>query len=162
MFRISRKAPIYGMSIPRRDALAQLEHNAKTLSEHVVKCCSYGDSLHCFDHWLREITNYISDASKIKSKSGKLKNSDYMSTFFKFCGDERSDASRELSSFIANHCTHFPTYPEFEVTNDLIDYVYKIFQSIESAFLPDLISGYMIPQQIVYTRLQEIFSTMNR
>ena len=130
---------IYGMAFSRSDALDKLHMCSATLVEHIVKCVIYRNSTDSLDHWVKEICNYFAAANKItvKPNDRKLKSSDYMVTVFASMGDSRIDAEYAILEFYARN-EHTHEYPEFEVTEELVDSTFDAYNSIKDYMIPIL------------------------
>ena len=129
---------IFGMANSRSVVLDRFVSLSRNISSHVVKCIAYGDSYSCLDHWIHEVASWIHAANATKCKS-KLKAADYVDTLFGYFGDDRADAENELQWFQLSHeYTH--RYSQFEITDDLINQTYSVFQNIITACVPILTS----------------------
>lgn len=142
MFRFRRNHLILGMAMNRNKAVSRVESYAYTLVEHIIKCVVYGNSTGNLKHWVEdEICEILSvvNSITIKPSDKKLKKRDYVDTIFGYMGDARSDANVMVRDFRLKN-KHNSKYPNFEVTEDLIDRTYKSFQNIMNYMLPILIT----------------------
>ena len=105
----------------RRKILDTAYSYSSSIGNHIIKCVVYGKADKYYNHWIDEISTWITDINSRKPKKGfKLKPKDYKDNLFVDIGDEVQDAKRELLKFQRRY-TEGPdaAYPEFEITQDL-------------------------------------------
>lgn len=128
--------PIFAMAHSRKDVLARLSNLSDELSEHIIKCMVYGDQYNSYNHWITEISNFLTEASRLESKSGKLSYNDYDRTLFKSFGTTMSDAKSNLNQFRRDYCYKSSKYTKFIVSDDMIDVLYYIYCEFKKFFIP--------------------------
>lgn len=142
---IKSSTDIFGMSVPRAKAIDILKAYSETLAYHLVKCVVYGDELgqDNFKHWVEdEICEYLSIANDVltKPKNRKLKEKDYLDTIFADIGTTKQDANIVIRRFRIEN-KRKQSYPDFIVSPELIDNVFKTFQNTIAYMLPILTSS---------------------
>ena len=115
-------------AFPRAKAFNMLNKNAEIFALHVAKCVVYGNQFNCLDHWLDELKNWISFASVVKPKSGKLSLKDYKDTLFGYLGDDKNDALCALKNL--QLVAKSGKYPDFEITKQMIDSMFNFSDKI--------------------------------
>ena len=140
--KLFRHKPIFAMSMDRSRAIKRMEGFSEVLPEHIIKCIVYGNTTNDLHHWVRhEICGYLSVVNNItvRPNDKKLKAADYISNLFGFMGDARNDAYVALGTFAVQN-RQSKQYPDFKVTEELIDRVFFAFQSIIADTVPILTS----------------------
>ncbi|WP_302320382.1 hypothetical protein [uncultured Duncaniella sp.] len=122
---------IYGMSLSRDDVLKRFKGMSDEISDHIMKCVIYGDSLNSLDHWTLEIGNWLNKANRVKGKA-KIKEKDYYNVLFSACGDDSDDAEINLDYFQNRYCRRSNRYPRFEITYDLVSTLSVVYRDIIS------------------------------
>ena len=152
------KRYIYAMSFPRKTALKHLSKNAEALRDHVIKCVVYKDiRKDDMYHWVHdEICNWLAKASEIKSDS-KLKYCDIRETVFGEFGSSTNDAKIILEDFKDDYCYTADPYPEFEITQDLIDKLYITIIKLEEIAIGRLLEQHSYSQEDWYELIKNIF-----
>lgn len=152
------KVIIYGMSFPRKTALKYLSKNAENIRDHLIKCVVYKDirpeDLH---HWIYdELCLWLTKASEIKSES-RLKPKDIRTTIFGEFGDSIGDAKIILEDFKDKYCTGTQPYPDFEITQKLIDTVYLATKKLQDVAIRRLVSDDSYSKDEWYELISPIF-----
>lgn len=152
------KVIIYGMSFPRKTALKHLSKNAENIRDHLIKCVVYKDirpeDLH---HWIYdELCLWLTKASEIKSES-RLKPKDIRTTVFGEFGDSIGDAKIILEDFKDKYCTGTQPYPDFEITQNLIDTVYLATKKLQDVAIRRLVSDDSYSKDEWYELISPIF-----
>ena len=132
---------IKAMSWNRNRALSKLSSMSDTFVKHILKCVIYSDNMRDYNHWIQEISNYLEVANDIelKPRNKKPSKSDYEDTLFDALGNTRKDARNNLKLFLWEiEETH--QYPEFEITEKLINNVFETCKNIVDTFVPILIT----------------------
>lgn len=152
---------VFGMSFPRAVALRHLSSDAKQIRDHIIKCIVYHDTrkddIH---HWIYdELCTWLSDASQIKCDS-RLKMKDILSTTFGELGSEEGDAMVILKRFKKDHCNTASKdpYPDFEITDELVEKVYLACKQIRHICAPMLIQKSVYTKDDFYRVIQPILS----
>ena len=143
MKRYIKNTSIFGMALNRKDVLTKLSALSEDISVHVIKCVVYHDTLpESMHHWISELSAWFAQASRYKCKS-KLKAIDYAENLFGAFGETLYDADANLTGYqILNaKSIHSERYPDFEVTPELIDKVFKTYQAIIDETIPIFLSG---------------------
>lgn len=131
------KKYIRAMSFTRSQALSKISSLSNTLNEHVIKCVIYQTILPDYiDHWTEEIGIYLYNVNKIKSKT-KLKRADYIDSIFASFGTDMEDAEANLRLFKI----HNKEYPEFELSNKLIETLFEVYSKLIDKSILILTSG---------------------
>jgi len=114
------KKYIYAMSKARGPAKEHIESYRKVITDHLIECIVYGDSLQCYAHWVGELAAWFDDINKtelkIKRNPPKFKYKEYKEYVFGLFGNTTSDARGALLSYQANN----KYYPHFDITRDLV------------------------------------------
>lgn len=142
MKRYIKNASIFGMSFSRKEALHKFRNLSDIINKHVIECAVYKevlpDTLH---HWISEIATWIQDASEVTYKS-KLKARDYADNLFGCFGTDIRDAKHNLKEYKLFNARNFISpYPDFEITDELIDSLFYAYREIQRICLPILVSG---------------------
>lgn len=113
---------IFAMATNRKLAKGRIISLADELCSNIVKISVYPKSVDC-QHWIDEIANWVDAINKItlKPNNAKFNYNEYTEMIFEYFGDSRLDLYALLSEWIIKNCRHGKKYPEFEVTEDLID-----------------------------------------
>lgn len=131
------KKYIRAMSFTRSQALSKISSLSNTLNEHVIKCVIYQTILPDYiDHWTEGIGIYLYNVNKIKSKT-KLKRADYIDSIFASFGTDMEDAEANLRLFKI----HNKEYPEFELSNKLIETLFEVYSKLIDKSILILTSG---------------------
>lgn len=128
---------IFCQAFPMSKVKDKLLADSKQLNEHILKCVIYYDELHCLSHWIDEITSWVYKASTVSSKhniSGKT----YQNTIFSWFGEDQRDCESNLYDFYAKFVMKRKSYPEFEISDYLIERLYHVYREFER----DLIDMY--------------------
>lgn len=148
---------ILAMAVPRKVALKRLASDAEALRDHIIKCVVYKD-IRPDDiyHWVHdEICSWLERASSVKSDS-KLKKRDYLETVFSEFGNDVADARWSLQEFKKEYCIKSANpYPDFDITDDLVEDLFITFQAIVSIAIPLLTSKETIDQETWYKVLNK-------
>lgn len=147
------KRMIIAMSFSRKECLAKLENLSPIIDEHIMKCVIYSEELNSsVNYWLNELAAWMCKANGYKSTT-KLKAADYLNSLFIDFGEDINDAEANLSIFQA-HNVRSKEYPEFEITPELCDKLYKTYQSIIDISIDQLVSG----QRLTVSQWKELLS----
>lgn len=131
------KKYVRAMSFTRSQALSKISSLSDTLNEHVIKCVIYQTILPDYiDHWTEEIGIYLYNVNKIKSKT-KLKRADYIDSIFASFGTDMEDAEANLRLFKI----HNKEYPEFELSNKLIETLFEVYSKLIDKSISIFTSG---------------------
>lgn len=142
------KRYIYAMAIPRKNALEKLSSYSDVLERHVIECVVYKNSLGCMNHWIGEIASWLNSANRVNCKVA-LKEEDYLESLFGAFGDERSDAELDVEVYQRSDLRK-NSYPDFDITDKLIDEVFNTFDKLIYHSIPLLTSNsvFSIPQWV--------------
>lgn len=157
---IRTSSEIYAMAFDRSTALKHLTKHSEPLLEHIIKCCIYKDirsqDMH---HWIyEEMCRWLERASEIKGKRFKLKKSDYLKTLFVEFGDSPVDYKIVLEDFRDEHCGSVEDpYPYFDITPDVVDYVYSIATNLMNVAIPKLAAKEPISKDEWYQLINPLF-----
>ena len=137
--KIESSEYICAMSWTRDRALSRMSERSDTLAKHLIKCVVYPDNTRDRTHWIQEISSYLEFANDItlKPKNRKPNKIDFEDSLFDALGNTKNDAKNSLKSFLwENNESH--QYPEFGITNQLIENVFQTFKNIHDIFIPIL------------------------
>lgn len=137
------KRYIKAMALPRKDAISKLSNYSEMIERHVIECVVYKDSLGQLRHWIGEIATWLNAANKIVCKV-PLKAVDYADNLFGVFGDERNDIEVDLITYQKSDL-RTDCYPDFEVTDELIDELFATTQKLIEVTVPILVSGVRYP-----------------
>lgn len=115
----------------RNVAIGRIESYSELIFEHIVKILVYGDTSNNLDHWVTEISAWLTHISsmKIKTKTGKLKAQEYYNLLFGSIGEDEHDITVMLKFMQTELCVK-KSYPKFEVTVDLVNRSYKLLNNL--------------------------------
>ena len=136
---------VYGMSFSRSEALARMDSFSERINEHVIECVVYKEARKdTINHWITEIAGWLYRINKMETKS-KLKESDYINHLFSEFGSDRSDAEVNLSVYQVNNdrMPDYSKYPEFEITDELIENLYLTYSRLIQNSIDILTSNYI-------------------
>ena len=122
------KRYIVGMSIPKAKAEQRLDHYSRMMSEHLVKCVIYPSS-DSYNHWIEDgLASWLSKSNEytVKPLNRKLSASSYIDHLFGYLGEDRNDAKILLTDFQIDNQYADLKYPEFELSNQLINTMYAV------------------------------------
>lgn len=132
----SHESNIFCMSRPRRFVLDKLYSYTDELNKHVIECVVYSEEKNLtLDHWIKVIANWLCIANGLKCKN-KLKIKDYQDTLFASFGNNYADAENNLQDYRLRNKTLTQSYPDFEITNDLVSDLYTAYQFLEEICIP--------------------------
>ena len=138
---IKNSENIFGMANPKKFVLDKLYSFTNQLSDHIIKCVVYQNSLTTDpEHWIHEIAVWLNASNKLRCKS-KMNWEDYQDTLFAAFGDELSDAEWQLEDFKRRKCKRsLGQYPDFEIDSTLITDLFTTYQKILNLSEPWLVS----------------------
>ena len=119
----------------------KLTADSKLINEHVLKCVIYYDDLNCLSHWIDEITNWIYQASTVSSKH-RISKKVYEKTVFGWFGEDIQDCRSNLYEFYSKFVKKRKAYPKFEISEQLVDQVYRAYRELESEIIDMYTSKY--------------------
>ena len=146
-------------TMKRSDALASVSAFKDMLEDHLTKMAVYRDDLNCLDHWIREVSSILSKCGNYKTKSGKLSCDDYETNLFSYEEFDLNDAQHIAESFEQDNETYHE-YPEFEVTSEVVERVYRMFSQVISFFPKYLADKKYVDRQTVQNKLREFVSNL--
>lgn len=133
---------ISGMSFGRKIIIPKLENYAKVINAHVIECVVYSEIRYLtIRHWVKELAAWMNAANKLKCDS-KLKERDYLKSLFAEFGNNVLDAEVNLDQYKL-HNSELPEdkqYPDFEITDNLVNNLFKAYQGVIKVSLPILMS----------------------
>lgn len=139
---LSTQSKIFGMSFPRKDAIAKMASLSNNINEHIIECVVYRElRYNTISHWVDELAAWMARANKIKCNS-KLKKRDYLENLFGSLGNDIIDADVNLDEYRRKNRSlpENKQYPDFEITEQLIHDTYMAYQSVIECSLPILMS----------------------
>ena len=127
------KQYIRAMALDRNSAKEHVKSYRKVVTDHVIECIVYKNTLGCYRHWVDELTAWIADVNntqlKIKRNPPKFKQFEYKEFLFGLFGTTTTDVKGALLSYKANNTD----YPDFEITKDLVLTAYGCSQDLAEA-----------------------------
>lgn len=135
--------PIFGMAFPRKKALQLISDLASSVDQHIIESVVYKDVLtNVSHHWISELAVWMCKVNRVKCSS-KLKERDYISALFSTFGTTKEDAELNLSAYYSRICraNYHKNYPDFEITDELIDSLFYAYKEMQRICLPILVSG---------------------
>ena len=131
------------MAMPLTLAKSKIISKSDPIIAHILKAIVYGNSLNSLNHWCREIGVWLDLCGNItlKPKNNKPNKNQYSNWIFS-CWFSDKDNVRASLKFLAAECMD---YPEFDITNELIDKVYDIGNQIQDNILD------MLTQKSLYS-----------
>ena len=130
---------VKSMSTSRNRAIELASRYSTTLAEHVAKCVIYSNTTNNLEHWVGEISHKLSIVNQItlKPSGKKLIPKSYEDTIFDSMGTDKADVYILLEDL---HYQYEKTYPPFDVTDGLIDRLFRVFSEMKKAIIPILSS----------------------
>ena len=115
------------MAFSRDDALKKMKSLSEPIFEHIMKCVVYEDTTGNLDHWKEEIATYLDIINDLdlKTKTGRLKQKDYLEQVFYREAENETDVKANLKLFNLNK-----NYPDFKITPELISKVFTAYKII--------------------------------
>lgn len=141
MKRLRRNSEtIFAMSFSRKEVLRRMESYSVKLNEHVLKCIVYADvRSETVPHWTMEIATWLNRINRMEC-STKLKSKDYISTLFMCFGNTWADTELNLEEFRESA---IETYPDFDITSELVSQVHQTYQKLISVCIDMLTSNHI-------------------
>lgn len=128
-------------ALQRKDVIRKLDNNRDFIFEHILKCCIYGNQLNCLKHWIEgEIAPKLCVLAKYKAKNKSLTKEDYLNHTFLYACNELSDMSNSMQLFQIDN-RHNKDYPDFEFSDELVQYAFNCFIKIANACSVLMIDG---------------------
>jgi hypothetical protein len=136
--KIIEHIPILGMAYQRSKAIDEISKYDDPIHENIIKSVVYGNSTGNLHHWIYdELATWFDAVNHVLvkgTKSGKLKEKDYVDNTFGFFGEDFNDASVGLQIFYDIQVQYKQKYPEFEITYEIQRNVFDAYQNILSKF----------------------------
>ena len=139
---VRRRTSVMCEARPRSESLERLRRYAHIIDEHIMKCVIYKDERSdTLSHWVKEVAGYLMRADRVNSKV-QLRKDDYLDNLFGSFGTSRDDAELNLMDFQSDNQRQLEhlRYPDFEITDELIDDLYTAYQEVLKISLPLLLS----------------------
>ena len=148
---------IIGMSMSRKTYIDNIYATAKILTDHIIKCVVYKNKTNSLNHWIHEISNFLSLPFRytIKPNKGRLKYEEYEDEIFGYFGDESMDCEGALILF---QSTVGKNYPEFDITDEIVDSLYQTVSRLKEIVIPLLVSGKIMNSNEVYQLISPVFA----
>ena len=156
---IKNSSAIYGMAFPRKKALKLIADLADNVDQHVIESVVYKDILtNTSHHWISELAVWMCKVNRVKC-SAKLKEKDYIDALFSSFGTTKEDAELNLSAYYSRTQIrdYYKDYPEFEITDELVNSLFVAYKEMKSVCLPVLVSGEAISIHEWIELLEPIF-----
>ena len=144
------------MASERSYVIDKLQKLSSTLESHVLKLGIYDDNLNCKDHWIDEVANFLSIANDftVKPKNKKLDKREYEKYLIGGLGDTRKDAFINIRMFKLSN-NKDKEYPDFEITDEMIDRTFNISKLIADFVLGTVSSKNTLEKRDIYYYLKE-------
>jgi len=117
----------------RKNSIEKLPNFNDPLVEDIIKIVVYKNTTNDMPHWISRTGLWLSNVNNVKFDGNKkFKSSVYIEKVFDNAfGNSVSDAKNEIIHFQVKNASgrtwDRKQYPEFELTQDIVDTVYKIF-----------------------------------
>ena len=131
---------ILEMPRQRKNSKKELSDYNAPLIEDIIKIVVYGDTTNNLSHWISQTGLWLFEINDIKFDGDKkFKPQVYIDEVFDSAlGDCIGDSRRNIRKFKLNNATGNTIgrkqYPEFELTQDMVDKVFKISQEFTNIF----------------------------
>lgn len=133
MYGLDKVLNLWEMAFRKREAIERTGVYADAYAEHLLKISIYQNSTNNLMHWIDELADKLSKVNDVKLKQGgKLYPQTYKDEFLLADGDCRRDFEIDLDHFKYNNKTG--KYPDFEITDDLIDRTSSNFLDLAEYF----------------------------
>ena len=124
------------------EAIDRLRAVKDIINDRIIECVAYPDMCRrTREYWASEIAARLKQIDTFTDCT-ILKRRDYLEYLFGPFGDAKDDAEWNLSNykFRNERRPEHEQYPDFEITDELVDKLYETYQAIMSASLPLLVS----------------------
>lgn len=151
---------IYGMAFPRSNALIRLSSLSEPLNKYVICCVVYQEERSdCMNHWIDEISSWMHEANRIKSKS-RPKKRDYDDSVFGSFGTDKEDVEINLIYFRRKYCTpeNELAYPNFIINDKLVNSLFKVYSKLKEISYPKLLSDNVVSKEDWKHEISNIFN----
>lgn len=128
---------IKAMSYPKKKAEQVVELYSAELANHLIKCMLYRNS-DSFDHWVKEIANWLCKISKINIKPDgrKFDSTFYDDEIFGFFGETLDDLEISIESF---QLSHKKEYDFVDVDSNMLRDFHRKIGQLKSEVIPKLV-----------------------
>lgn len=134
---------IFAMSQSRKVILNRLVALSDVINRHIIECVVYRETkASILHHWTHEVAVWLQRANVLKCKS-KMKARDYKDSLFGYFGTDGEDARINIENYqLWNARSMNPTpYPDFEITEDMVNNLFNVYQELMDTCIPILVSG---------------------
>lgn len=131
---------ILEMPRQRKNSLDKLSNFNDPLVEDIIKIVVYGDTTNNLKHWFDQTGLWLSKVNSVKYDGDKkFKPQTYIDKIFDSAfGNSIDDAENEIVYFQVKNASgktwDRKQYPEFELTQDMVEKVFKINQEFTETF----------------------------
>ena len=131
---------ILEMPRQRKNSKEKLSNYNDPLVEDIIKIVVYGDTTNNLNHWISQTGLWLSKINNVKFDGDKkFKSYIYINEVFdKAFGNSKDDSENEIVYFQVKNASgrtwDRKQYPEFELTQDMVDKVFKISQEFTNIF----------------------------
>lgn len=110
---------------------------SEEICNHISKCLLYRDSEY-FDHWIKEIANWLGKISKINIKPDgrKFDSTFYDDEIFGFFGETLDDLEISIESF---QLSHKKEYDFVNVDSNMLRDFHRKIEQLKSEVIPKLV-----------------------
>lgn len=111
----------------------------ETVTEHIIRCVVYKNTTGDLKHWVYdELGDYFETVSHYDARTvrTKLKLSKYKELLFDNNGNNTNDTKGLLKDFRNNFVEKQHRYPDFEITEELVELFYKVRCEIRDTVCP--------------------------
>lgn len=130
---------IFSMSTPRKKVIDRLYSLSDEVNNHIIECVVYkGTKTARIVHWADEIAAWLNFANRQNSNI-PLKRQDYINSIFAGFGEDREDAELNLIYYQKMN-RRSQEYPDFEITEEMIDELSRVYRRFLGVALPMLTS----------------------
>lgn len=127
------------MAFKRKQVVEKVESMAEPISDHIVKCIIYGDSLGCLDDWKKELASFFWSINIYEVKRQKrLKKSEYIYFLFDEIANELSDCKARIVEFIVKNQVS-KKYPDVDYNDKQSEDMLNVVNAFKSN-IPDMLS----------------------
>lgn len=154
------KIYIQGMALSKNKIEEKLYNFSDKVEEHITKCAMYGDSLGNgkYDHWISELSNWISVANDMTCKTNKkkLRPIQYENSLFASIGTDEADARLNLYNLQIHNEKSSNSYPYKEVDDAMVDRMQKCSINMISEFCELLATSNTLSRLDIINRIHDV------
>ncbi len=132
--QLKKEGYAFEMAYDRSYVIKKVRAKGPTIGEHILKCVVYSNDEQNVNHWIEEIAWELDilDDYDLKPKGKKLKPETYEELLKLDFGESPKDMRTQLKefSFTYTRDSSKKKYPKFEITQELIEKLFRVYIAI--------------------------------